>query len=237
MFKEALLLGTFLLLLASASPLDNKLEGKADINFKEEAENKVLKRHTECPRTCANPKRSGPCERRCEHSKCKFRGCTFFKAFGEVWKPNNCTICYCKRYRTEECFEETCPENLDCFGYPKMKRPGKCCEECDFGAAKNECKLIPVRRKNFTLGDGSDSSTMCQVVLHDCYKPMVWNQDKWQVCRAKPGQATVGENTGCSGVEGSYADIVSCLQTEEGENPIMDYDDDDMSTCANYFPS
>ena len=208
-----------LFLVASSIPLDKeeKLDGKEG------------KRQATCFPKCANPRGFTGCGD-CSESQCMLKGCVHFGAFGPVWRPDNCTVCHCSNNKMK-CFKKIC-STLNCYGYPKVKQPGKCCKECDFGAAKNECKLIPVALKNVSMG--SDDNTDCKQVLeHDCNRSFIRRGAKWYGCIAEEGMSKLSENAGCEGVDGRYEDKIGCHQETTPAVLPQDYEADPAS-CVIY---
>ena len=129
-------------------------------DFPQPAQQKVPDRD-ECSQvlTCADPvtdpNHSGPCSSmNCDNSKCKFRGCVHYGAFGPQWMPDPCTICSCQ-LKKEACTKIECEEKLDCYGYSTGVKEGECCPSCDFGVAEGECGVIPTGYKSLyvALGD------------------------------------------------------------------------------------
>ncbi len=101
------------------------------------------------------PMEPPPCSQHAE-------GCIITNAFGiRQWYPEPCTLCGCYG-----CTEITCP-HLDCFGFPTVATPGKCCPECDFGASKHNCSVVPVKIKSLYVSLG-DKSCQSDIIIHGC---------------------------------------------------------------------
>ncbi len=232
MFKGVLLVSLALLCLASCDLLDKKADRKKEKLSKDDLQvSKNTKRETLCQPTCANPRGFDGCN--CRNSKCMLEGCVNYDAFGAVWKPNNCTTCHCNSNK-KMCFTETC-KTLDCFGYPTIKKPGKCCEECDFGVAHNECSLIPVGMRSISLGEGQTSTTCKQVQVYGCNTNTLWD-NRWYRCVERSGMSSISTNEGCEDVTGKYQDVMSCDRQEIPDDELpLDTDYLDFSSCAVYF--
>lgn len=90
------------------------------------------------------------------------KGCITTNAFGIMqWYPDPCTLCDCNG-----CSEITCPQ-LDCFGFPIVKKSGKCCPECDFGVSKYNCSVVPAKIKSLYVSLG-DKSCQSDIIIHEC---------------------------------------------------------------------
>ncbi len=173
---------------------------------------KITKRqaaNNDCVFRCPFPTNvsdNNPCGT-CDHSECKFEGCVYYSFF-TYWKPERCTTCFCNGGR-KRCYAESC-QQPECYGYPARRRPGECCEECDYGIPKNECGLIP--NSVSWVSYRSDYLKTChKVVKHKCYRPYVFNEEKWYKCEAKEGWTTVSTNEGCGHLVSQYhKDKVSC---------------------------
>ena len=183
-----------------------------------------------CVARCADPRNKSwqnPCGS-CDHSQCKYEGCIHYGAFFTYWKPDPCTQCYCQG-GWKNCFRTDCNKNLDCFGYPKMRRPGKCCEECDFGASNDACSLIPVSYEAYR---GSGAGRTCsKVVKHDCNKLFINAGGNMYRCSARTGFSKVKDSPGCSGEEGWYMDNTQCQQEKITNFRFMPVDYDPNPTC------
>jgi len=178
-----------------------------------------------CP-DAVNKTWKNPCGS-CDHSQCKYEGCLYYGAFFTSWKPDPCTHCYCQG-GFKYCTTNFCNEELDCYGYPKVKRPGKCCEECDFGDSEDACSLIPVRYEPYKY----DTSVSCsKVVKHDCDKLFVYSEGKYYRCLGNPGYSKASNSPGCEEEEGWYGDITECQQKEVTDFSFMPADYDPNPTC------
>ena len=197
----------------------------------------------ECPRAfCANPvyTEGNPCP----ICLCVFRGCVHFGAFGATWKPDNCTTCTCNQNLNQAiCYNRTECGHLECYGYPSVRKPGKCCPECDFGIAKNECGIIPVRME--FLNTAYEGSVNCQqkVRKHGCDKTYIISEDgQWYKCVAIKADREVHLDTECSKCKNeerkvTYKDTVSCEKKRIVNNWEIPQDyDPDPTSCALYIP-
>ena len=142
---------------------------------------------TKCPQVnCVDPQhdpKTGCMS--CEKSQCKFRGCVKFGAYGPSWMPDNCTVCYCEEgSRKEVCTKMECPKK-DCFGFPTIHKPNRCCPECDFSSkvADTECAAVPVKRKSMYVALG-DKSCQRDVVTYGCDKEYITDEEgAWFSCK------------------------------------------------------
>ena len=197
----------------------------------------------DCPQAlCADP-RYDPATgcNSCEHSQCLFSGCVRYGAFGPTWRPDNCTQCFCEHHRpmnsTSSCITTQCPSEIDCYGYPTIHKPGRCCPECDYGLSDDECGLIPHRTEllNLTLGYASCED---EILFHRCNTNYIIEGSDWFVCQLNMSRVMkklshkCRFNTYISHV--TYEDITTCgkrlLQPHEFP---QDYDSDPYS-CTLY---
>lgn len=166
----------------------------------------------------------------CEASRCKFRGCVHYGAFGPTWMPDNCTICRCENHQ-ESCTTIECDERKECYGYPLVKKQGQCCEECDFGISKDDCGVMPEGTKSLYAALG-DQSCQRDVVLHRCDKRFMFdrNEKKWYWCVPVMSVKSVSfkdNEVDCrAGVKNvTYEDITACYKKEMSQSMIpQDYD-------------
>ena len=207
----------------------------------------VTAEQKECPRTlCANPvyTKGIPCPS-CINSGCNYTGCVHLGAFGPSWKPDNCITCTCNFIQNKaECLSrnpiEEC-DHLECYGYPTVRKPGKCCPECDFGIAKNECGIIPVGMELLNLSVKGKNGCQQKVRKHGCDKMYIISEDgEWYKCVAINGIRKVHKNVGslCNNEVNrmTYQDIVSCEKKiiENVWEIPMDYDPEPTS-CTLYI--
>lgn len=193
------------------------------------------------PVTCANPKYSQGYQEcpTCEGSNCIFKGCVHYGAFDPTWKPDNCTTCYCYQNQAV-CRKTKCNSHMECYGYPVVKKPGKCCPECDFGIGKNECGAIPVETKSLYVSFGDDKSCQRNVSVHYCNKLYITDGNGWHMCRAVEGKRKVNmnaEGSKCRGKvsEVTYTDTVECVkEILDYRNIPQDYDPEPHS-CSIYI--
>ena len=186
---------------------------------------------TNCYTRCPDPKKAwnNPCGT-CDHSQCKYEGCVYYGAFYVYWMPDPCTKCFCENGK-KNCYRTQCASELDCYGYPKVRRSGKCCEECDFGVSDSACGLIPV---SSIRHNGTDTRGTCsKVVVHGCNKHYIfidkldftYTDDKWYECINQPGYSRARDSPGCGHMRGKYRDTTSCVQREiDSRDMPMDYD-------------
>lgn len=178
--------------------------------------------NTLCP-GCPDPvnrTKDNPCGS-CEHSQCKYEGCVTRGAFFEYWKPSPCTICFCKGGRKKECIQHHCPGYLECFGFPTITRPGKCCAECNFGVSPDDCDVVPVKYRWIQyLGFYKKQSAFKRLLYHGCNKDIVEVGNKLYKCQPQIGLASVASSTGCESLEGSYHDVVHCVKVELKDDEI-----------------
>ena len=191
-----------------------------------------LNRRPICPfPRCANPDRpspQNPCGS-CEFSQCKYEGCVHFGMF-PVWKPDNCTMCYCDR-NTSRCIAESC-QPATCYGYPKVRRPNTCCEECDYDADLGECKLVP--KDAIEVLYANDHLQTCRLLLlHKCDKSYaVDEENNWYRCTEVGGKARVSDNEGCEHITGEeYEDSVVCRRELITDDRALPHDYDPNPTC------
>ena len=199
------------------------------LNDTHSPDKRISKRQSGCQWQCADPRDwtyDNPCGN-CDHSECMFEGCVHNGAHGSLWKPDDCTTCYCYSGK-KECYLETC-KPLECYGYPKVKRPRSCCEECDFGARGDECNLIPVGWKEISL---RREETCKQFLKHGCDKRYVFSRNNWHVCEPEDGLVNIKTMPGCEHIPFDLyqRDIVKCTKRLAGPNE-MPYDYDPPPYC------
>ena len=159
------------------------------------------------------------------------RGCVHHGAFFTSWKPDDCTECFCEDGQ-EICTAIDCAP-LNCYDYPTLHRPGRCCPECDFNISASECGVIPVATTSVNvtvaLGDGS-----CQqsVVLYRCDKNFIVEDDgTWYMCDPMQGEVTRQvrdlPTPGCGPAvsQVTYETVTSCERRELSDYEILqDYE-------------
>ena len=187
----------------------------------------------------ADPKHIGTCPpTNCDNSKCKFRGCVHYGAFGPQWMPDPCTICSCHR-KNEVCTKIECGESLDCYGYPTVIKEGECCPSCDFGVPENECGVIPTGYKSLYTALG-DQSCQKEVLLHGCNKDYIAGKDgKFYQCKpvAKAHAHTLETSEDCNAdiYQVTYMDIVRCTKEEISPRELPQDLDFQPRRCTLYF--
>ena len=206
------------------------------LNDTHSPDKRISKRQSDCQWLCADPRDwsyDNPCGN-CDHSECMFEGCVHTGAHGSLWKPDACTTCYCRSGK-KECFRKTC-KPLECYGYPKVKRPRSCCEECDFGTHGGVCNLIPVGWKEISLRSFSWMSillwwgsrhTCKKIMRHGCEKRFAFSQGNWHVCEPEEGLVNMKTTPGCERISFDLYqyDNVKCTKRIAGPDEIpQDYD-------------
>ena len=192
------------------------------------------------PVTCADPEddpqHTGNCRySNCGNSKCKFRGCVHFGAFGPQWMPDPCTICSCHK-NEELCTEIECEDNTECYGYPSRVKEGDCCASCDFGVSDEECGVILTGTKSLYVALG-DQSCQKDVVLHGCNKDYIAGKDgKFYQCRAEQSlhKQEMGEECCNSVHEVTYVDTDRCIKEEILPSELPQDLDFTPKSCAIY---
>ena len=188
------------------------------------------------PLMCADPEHgTGSCPN-CDNSRCKFRGCVHFGAFGPQWMPDPCTICSCTN-NEELCTKIECEENLECYGYPSSVKEGDCCPSCDFGVPENECGVVPKGYKSLYTALG-DEACQKDVLLHGCNKEFIQGNDG-KIYKCTPVEALythdIDQKCCKNGInQVSYMDTQSCVKEEISPSELpMDLDLTPKS-CAIY---
>lgn len=185
---------------------------------------------TACPNpVCADPTppAGGACCPSCESSKCLFKGCVHWAAFGPHWKPDPCTLCTCNNGETL-CSATQCvlPQ---CFGYPlKSKRVG-CCPECDYGIALDQCKPVVVKNETLSVGEGEGRCDV-DVLLHSCDKSIVVRNGRTFMCQSVKKDVEIHPERCTAGQKLTYRDVVDCALIPAD---ILDYDTK-SSQCEMY---
>lgn len=193
----------------------------------------------ECPLAlCANPHfdpETG-CSS-CEGSRCNFRGCVKYGAFGPSWRPDNCTLCHCDDQGQSSCTRIECSEP-DCHGYPIIHEQGKCCCECDYGIAADVCGVVPDGVKSLYLALG-DSSCQEDVLFHHCDKGIFTEGRDWYECIIGTAKVTKELSETCrfdtyiSHV--TYEDVTTCEKRKLGTQEIPQDFDPNPYSCALYI--
>ncbi len=170
-----------------------------------------LQSQLNCIQMCSDPigvTYDNPC-RKCAHSKCKFEGCVVHSFTDLRWKPNDCTTCRCENGK-RACIRDPCI-GLECFGYPKRKRPGECCKECDFGSLDDGCNLVPVKWNEVYLR--WDTRQTCnRILVHGCDKDFAWRFQKWYACETVVALVNINSQPGCKHLNFEYYDAVECRE-------------------------
>ena len=186
-----------------------------------------LQNNISCYIRCPDPRKvwNNPCGS-CHHSRCKYEGCVYTGPLNTYWKPDPCTKCFCENGK-KKCYPINCYQS-DCFGYPKVKQPGECCAECDFGDSYDACSAIP---KSFSWYNHGDPTCM-KLVKHMCNKPFIYTKGKWYECTKQKGYRMVSDNPGCGHiVNEGYEDITKCAQREIANEEDIPPDYDPNPTC------
>ena len=190
--------------------------------------------------TCADPvtdpNHSGPCSSmNCDNSKCKFRGCVHYGAFGPQWMPDPCSICSCHLKR-EACTKIECEEKLDCYGYPTGVKEGECCPSCDFGVPEDECGVIPTGYKSLYAALG-DQNCQKDVLLHGCNRNYIAGKNgKFYQCKPVITTHTVEMDKGCEADihRVTYMDTARCTKEEISPSELPQDLDFEPRKCAFY---
>lgn len=187
-----------------------------------------------CADPVTDPNYTGPCpSRNCDNSKCKFRGCVHYGAFGPQWMPDPCTICSC-RLSKEFCSKIECEEKLECFGFPTMVKEGECCPSCDLRVAQSECGVIPTRYKSLYIALG-DKNCQKDVLLHGCNKEFIAGKDgRFYQCTPESMVHTVEIGADCkAGIQNvTYKDIGRCTKKEISPRELPQDLDFEPRRCA-----
>lgn len=181
----------------------------------------------------SNPEHEGPCP--CFHCpNCTFRGCVRFGWTGPTWQPDPCTVCSC--FNDEElCTRIQCPK-LECYGFPVVTRPRRCCPECDFGIAADQCGPIPIRNQSLYVALGDQQSCRADVVLHGCDKDLLLKDGKIFKCVSKERLQSHTFERNCPIRKVVYRDVRECRIREA--KPYEIPQDDlgfDNNECALYI--
>ncbi|XP_067084625.1 extracellular matrix protein FRAS1 [Osmerus mordax] len=92
----------------------------------------------------------GSCCPQCEADPCLSAGKQY--QHGEHWQKNSCTTCACERGQSR-CHTLTCPPVTCEKGQTKVKRAGRCCDEC--AVAKGSCLYKGVVRYHGDMWKGA----------------------------------------------------------------------------------
>ena len=207
------------------------------LNDTHSTDRRITKRQSgwNCPVTCDDPRDvtyDNPCGN-CDHSHCIYEGCIFAGPFFTMWFPDACSSCIC-RYGWKMCTQETC-HPMECFGYPTVKRPGKCCEECDFGAREDECMAVPVGWKEISSLRRDKKQNCSRFLEHGCNKKYVWSQLEWYMCEPMEELVSLKAVPGCEDVPFDIYlhDIVKCIKrlADVQYDIPADYTPDPRTVC------
>ncbi|XP_046872768.1 extracellular matrix protein FRAS1 isoform X2 [Hypomesus transpacificus] len=92
----------------------------------------------------------GSCCPQCEANPCLSAGTQY--QHGEHWQKNSCTTCVCERGQSH-CHTLSCPPVTCEKGQTKVKRAGRCCDEC--AVAKGSCLYEGVVRYHGDMWKGA----------------------------------------------------------------------------------
>lgn len=172
----------------------------------------------------------------CEGSQCVYRGCVHSGAFFATWRPDNCTVCHCLD-KKEVCTTIECAP-VECYGYPMVTRPGKCCPECDFNVSATECGAVPVVTRSLYVSLG-DNSCQRDVVERDCDKRhIVDSEGAWFMC--EPVREEVMQSfedvPGCANriSHVTYKTVARCEKRRLSYHEIPQDYDPDPHRCSYY---
>jgi hypothetical protein len=191
--------------------------------------------------TCADPvsdpnhSRPGCSSMNCDNSKCKFRGCVHYGAFGPQWMPDPCTICSCQLKR-ESCTKIECEEKLECYGYPTGVKEGECCPSCDFGVPEDKCGMIPTGYKSLYAALG-DQNCQKDVLLHGCNRKFIAEKNgKFYHCKPVVTTHAVEMGEGCKADihQVTYMDTARCTKEEISPSELPQDLDFEPRKCAFY---
>lgn len=151
-----------------------------------------------------------------------------------TWRPDPCTTCMCLE-GMETCAVVDC-RPVECYGFPMVMRPQRCCEECDFGVSNTECAAVPVRTRMVDVQLG-ESTCQEEVLEFECDKTyIVDNSGAWFQCDAVREQVNVSVNDlpqrrcGPQVSQVTYETVARCNKRRLSEFEIpQDYDPDPYS--------
>ena len=191
-----------------------------------------------CPITprCEHPVISNPDTCPCEHCpNCTFKGCVRFGWTGAYWQPDPCTVCSCFNDQ-ERCTRIQCSKP-ECYGFPLVTRPRKCCPECDYGIAADECGPIPNRNQSLYVALGDERSCQEDVVLHGCDKDLLLKDGKIFKCFPKERLRSHTFERNCPIRKVVYKDVRECTirEAKPYEIPQDDIFGFDYDECAFYI--
>lgn len=188
--------------------------------------------HAPCPPAhCADPTYDPKTScYSCKGSHCMLRGCVHNGAFSTTWMPDNCTVCRCEA-KMEVCTTIECSP-VECYGFPTITKPGKCCPECDFGVGPTQCRAVPKTTRSLYVSLG-DNSCRQDVVEQECDKNIIYEDDgeygAWFECEPVREEVTqpVADLPGCvdriSHV--TYKTVTHCEKRRLSQEEIpLDYD-------------
>lgn len=123
---------------------------------------------------------------------------------------------------------------VECYGFPVVTRPWRCCQECDYNVSRTECGAVPVgtRMVEVSLGD-----TTCQqdVFEYECDKQFIVDDDgAWFTCDPVQEEVTTGNlpSPRCGPLvdQVTYQTVARCQKRRLTNSEIpQDYDPDPYS--------
>lgn len=190
----------------------------------------------DCP-SCEPPPEKQPC-------LLQAMGCIVNNAFGErQWYPDPCTLCDCVG-----CTKIECPV-LNCFGYPQLTKPGKCCPECDFGVSEHNCSIVPAKVRSLYVSLG-ERSCQSNIILHGCNLKYGLEEDG-EAFKCLPNETVVSFNTSaeCMRYAGvhqiQFSDVFECTKVRIKDTRSNGFPQDIVvggdgnsglpQRCINYF--
>ena len=172
---------------------------------------------------CANPVTPpGDCCPSCEDSNCKFEGCVNFLEGGPQWSPNPCQFCQCDIKNNQQfCAVIACRflTKEDCFGYPVVQDPDRCCPSCDFGKPDIGCHVVPqlFSKRNITVTQsvGFKRSCTTEIIKHTCDKVGFRYRGKKFGCRPLTRRQIVRFDKNCPLSLGLTKDVTRCKSVQD----------------------
>ena len=179
---------------------------------------------------CANPTlKPGECCPTCEDSNCKFKGCVNFNVSLDgrtQWAPQPCLICHCDIEQNQPlCAMIDCgptPTEAECLGYPVVRKPNRCCAECDFGVTDDTCQVVPqvslsggIRDEIQVTATRGRQSCSNLIIPHTCDKVAFRSGDKKFRCEPVEGKKMTNFDQSCPISKATYTDVTKCRIVED----------------------
>ena len=114
------------------------------------------------------------------------------------------------------------PTEAECLGYPVVKKPNRCCTECNFGVPDDTCEVVPQvslpgggrDEIQITASRGRQSCSNL-ITPSTCDKAAFHSGNKKFHCEPVEGKKTASFDQNCPISKAMYTDVTRCGIVED----------------------